>query len=215
MYIPHLTNEAGARPAPTYNTNTGPDSHGESRRAPGRGGQRGTGKPPPSKENKNITTRKVGNPHPATNVHPPANRKEGKKGETDTQSPSHTPTAQEAGNPPSQATLKATPTGPPKEHRGTSLPNLVTPSQKQPPFTTTRPPKGWRKGHPGHATAQATGEVAGHRPHRSKKKGKTQTKAGGGAETKGSKTGTGNGNHHKAATQQGREPHQQTPPAAR
>ena len=125
-------------------------------------------------------------------------QKKGGGQETDTQPRSRAPTPQEAGEPPSQATRKATPTGPPER---TPEDRPAEPGDTQPRAAAHR-----RTGQPGHAGTHPTGEVAG----RKKNMGRAQTKGEGGMETKRPKTGTGSGGHHKATTRQGQKP--QPPP---
>ena len=122
----------------------------------GRGRNRQT---PPQKKTEG------GNPHPTTNAHPPANGIDGKRGGQRHDHEAAHPSHKRRATPPARQHQRRHPRGPPIEHRGTSPPSPATPSQKQRPTTTTWPPKGRRKGHPGHAGAHPTGEVPGRRPH--------------------------------------------------
>ena len=75
------------------------------------------------------------------------------------------------------------------------------PDEKTPWTRRHTPPESWR------ATGHTDADTA-----KKKKKRKPKRKGEGAAETKGPKTETGGGNHHKATRQQGQEPHLKTPP---
>ena len=129
-------------------TNSNPLSHTECRlvHATAQGRQREEqANPPPKKK----TAQKRGNPRPTTNARPPAKTKGGGAGDRQTSAK-----PQEACNPLSQATPKATPTSTPER---TLEDHPARPGNYQPRGAAHR-----RKSYPGQAGTYPTGEVAGH-----------------------------------------------------
>ena len=166
----------------------------------------GTGKPP--KKNKKKTEGETPTkPQPRTRR--PTGKKENRGGQRHNREAVH-PVHKWPATSPGQATPKATPTGPPDRTRGD---HPAQPGDAQPKASP----------HHDHMAAEGPEErtlrTRGRTPHRiscvlpatqtrrKKRRGKTQTKGGTGAETKGPKTDTGDGDHHTARTRQGREPH--------
>ena len=210
----HKPQDAGgrARPVATHNTNSDQVNHTVCRlvRAPAQGRQREEQANPPEKEN---TER--GKPQPSR-AHLPASGTEGKRG-----AESHNSEAphrvQQGGQPPSQATPKAPPTGPADRTRGNhpAQPEDAQREKGGPPRPHSRR-RARGKDTPDKLVHTLSREVAGPRRHghgHSKKK-KTQPKGTRGAGSKGVKVRTGDGDHHRTTTPQSREPHPQTHPLA-
>ena len=161
VYISHPTHRAGPRPAANCSTNSNPVSQTECRPvlAPTQRRQREEQANPPRRKNKQKT-RKGGNPRPTTNTCPLEKKKGRGERESHNREAAHALDKRRATSP-GQATRDTTPRGPPKERRRTTLPDQATPTEKQRLTTTTRSPKGQRRGHPGHAGAHPTGGMAG------------------------------------------------------
>ena len=114
--------------------------------------------------------------------------------------------SKEAGNPPSQATTRATPTGPTESTPRDHLPSPTTPSQKKLTTTATQRPTSQKK---------KTARTRSHRPPPGKRQatyhGDADTTRMGGAGTKGTTAGTGYSDHQWTAKGKNREPHPQNP----
>ena len=143
----------------------------------------GTSKPPPKKQQQ---TQKGRNTHPTTNARPPAKKRGGGARDSHTTANARTHSTG-GGRAPLPGNTRGDTHGAPQTITG----GPACPTRRH-PAESSRPPrlrKDRRKGHPGHADAHLTGEVAGRRPHRKKKQTQPKRRGKGGRGPRGPTAG--------------------------